>query len=593
MLSGTILVLLAAAMTVWFGPGAAGSGIAELMCILNGVNVPDVIGFKTLFTKIFGTVLAVSGGLAIGKEGPLAHIGANIGVMVSHMPIMFFRCLNNDVYKRQMMSSGISAGVSAAFGAPIGGTLFSYEMSKPNTFWTFGMLWRVFLASSISTFTLSILTSLYLGSPFSLSDQATLKFGKLENEENNLLDIPAAIVIGSICGVLGSLFIFVNTRLAVCRRRCITTGCRRLIEAMFFGLLTAGVFYMVSFARREDCLVKQRTNIDRTFRFYCPDGFYNPFASLIFNTEGGIIRQLLNVPVVIRANNGEQTLSFISILIFFAMWYLFFCLTYGVHVPSGLFLPGLIIGCSVGLLLMQFMVYFQDIKIDKIGGQTYVIIGAAAMIASYTRMTYSLAVIMLETTQAINNFLPIILGIATSLAVARLFNRGLYDYAIRARQMPVLRNNMPASTACLRVRDIIKHRLPTYELELLESVCTVERLYEACQKPFMSFPVVNFAGKVIGMIPKTFIIVLVEQHQWYEHRQIETEHLYKTISDRCSVSSRRSTHKPDDMVDFPVDLNQSLSDTSSRDEDCRSRRNSITIQSFTGEKDFQAAPQTH
>jgi len=263
MISGAILVLLAAAMTIWFGPGAAGSGIAELMCILNGVNVPNTIGFKTLITKIFGTVLAVSGGLAIGKEGPLAHIGANIGVMVSHMPITYFRCLHNDVSKRQMISSGISAGVSAAFGAPIGGTLFSYEMSKPNTFWTFGMLWRVFLASSISTFTLSILTSLYLGSPFSLSDQATLKFGKLESEENNLLDIPAALVIGSICGILGSLFIFINTRLAVCRKRRINTGCRKLFEAIFFAVITAGVFYMVSFARREDCLIKSRTNFDR------------------------------------------------------------------------------------------------------------------------------------------------------------------------------------------------------------------------------------------------------------------------------------------------------------------------------------------
>jgi H+/Cl- antiporter ClcA len=99
-ISGMVLVAIAAAMTIWFGPGASGSGIAELMSILNGVNVPEIIGFKTLITKIFGTVLAVSGGLCIGKEGPLAHIGANIGVMVSHMPVGFFRCLHNDVYKR-------------------------------------------------------------------------------------------------------------------------------------------------------------------------------------------------------------------------------------------------------------------------------------------------------------------------------------------------------------------------------------------------------------------------------------------------------------------------------------------------------------
>lgn len=99
-ISGAILVAIAAIMTIWFGPGASGSGIAELMSILNGVNVPEIIGFKTLITKICGTVLAVSGGLCIGKEGPLAHIGANIGVMVSHMPVGFFRCLHNDVYKR-------------------------------------------------------------------------------------------------------------------------------------------------------------------------------------------------------------------------------------------------------------------------------------------------------------------------------------------------------------------------------------------------------------------------------------------------------------------------------------------------------------
>ena len=169
-LTAVLLVLFAVIMTVKFGPGASGSGIPELMGILNGVNIPDVIGFKTLLTKILATALAVAGGLTVGKEGPLAHIGANIGVMVSHIPVSYFRCLHNDVYKRQMMSSGISAGVSAAFGAPIGGTLFSYEMSKPNTFWTFGMLWRVFLASSISTFTLSLLTSMEQDSPFSLSD---------------------------------------------------------------------------------------------------------------------------------------------------------------------------------------------------------------------------------------------------------------------------------------------------------------------------------------------------------------------------------------------------------------------------------------
>jgi len=79
------------------------------------------------------------------------------------------------------------------------------------------------------------------------------------------------------------------------------------------------------------------------------------------------------------------------------------------------------------------------------------------MLASYTRMTYSLAVIMIETTQSINNFLPITLGIAFSLIVSKLFNRGLYDYAIRLKQLPVLRNHMPAETGRYRVCDVLPH----------------------------------------------------------------------------------------------------------------------------------------
>jgi H+/Cl- antiporter ClcA len=195
----------------------------------------------------------------------------------------------------------------------------------------------------------------------------------------------------------------------------------------------------------------------------------------VFNTEGGIIRQLLNVPVVIKSvNNGEQLLSPTNILIFFFLWYGFFITTYGVHVPSGLFLPGLILGCSVGLLYMQFMVYVMDFEIDRIGGQSYVIIGAAAMLAANSRMTYSLAVIMLETTQSINNFLPITLGIAVALVVGRIFNRSQYDYAIRSKQLPVLQHHMPKETGRMRVREIFLDKIDGgYELEVLESVSTV------------------------------------------------------------------------------------------------------------------------
>ena len=34
--------------------------------------------------------------------------------------------------------------------------------------------------------------------------------------------------------------------------------------------------------------------------------------------------------------------------VFFCGWYFFTIITYGTNVPSGLFLPGMIIGCAIG-----------------------------------------------------------------------------------------------------------------------------------------------------------------------------------------------------------------------------------------------------
>lgn len=130
--------------------------------------------------------------------------------------------------------------------------------------------------------------------------------------------------------------------------------------------------------------------------------------------------------------------------------------TLGVWVPAGIFLPGILIGCSIGILYMDVLVVGFGMNINRIGGQSYIIIGATAFLASYTRLTYSLAVIMLETTQSINNFLPTLLAVAVSISVAKAINRSLYDYAIRMKQMPLLRNHMPSKNTEIRVKELLE-----------------------------------------------------------------------------------------------------------------------------------------
>jgi len=138
------------------GPGANGSGIAELFAYLNGVNYPKLIGWDTLIVKSIAVVVGISAQLCIGKEGPLAHIGANVGIILIYtMPVDIYKYFQNDVHKREFAAAGIACGVSAAFGSPICGTLFVYEISQPSTFWNFGMIWRIFFCSAVSTWTLS------------------------------------------------------------------------------------------------------------------------------------------------------------------------------------------------------------------------------------------------------------------------------------------------------------------------------------------------------------------------------------------------------------------------------------------------------
>ena len=161
--ASAVLVLISSIMTVYWGPGAYGSGVAELIAYLNGVNYPNVFGFETFVTKTIGVVFAVVGGLCVGKEGPLAHIGANIGVFVLYLPLPKFDFFRNDKNKRHLIAAGTSAGVSAAFGAPIGGALFAYEISKPNTFWKFSVVWKVFFSCAMAVFTLAVFNALMGG----------------------------------------------------------------------------------------------------------------------------------------------------------------------------------------------------------------------------------------------------------------------------------------------------------------------------------------------------------------------------------------------------------------------------------------------
>lgn len=116
-------VAAAAALAAWLvqrvSPAAAGSGIPRVEGILRGEQPSG--GDWIIPVKVLGGWLALSAGLALGREGPTVQIGAVIGERVGQR----FKGLKDGWMF--LMSAGAGAGLATAFNAPVGGTLFILE----------------------------------------------------------------------------------------------------------------------------------------------------------------------------------------------------------------------------------------------------------------------------------------------------------------------------------------------------------------------------------------------------------------------------------------------------------------------------------
>ena len=107
--------------------------------------------------------------------------------------------------------------MAAAFGAPIGGVLFSLEEGA--SFWNQGLTWRIFFGSMTSYFVLNMILSTFKGIPGQLSNGGLLNFGSFDNATYGVVELPLYVMIGAIGGILGALYNHINYKLTVFRMR--------------------------------------------------------------------------------------------------------------------------------------------------------------------------------------------------------------------------------------------------------------------------------------------------------------------------------------------------------------------------------------
>ncbi|KAI4348303.1 hypothetical protein L6164_009038 [Bauhinia variegata] len=495
-----VLTLVAAVLCVCFAPTAAGPGIPEIKAYLNGVDTPNMFGVTTLLVKIFGSIGAVSAGLDLGKEGPLVHIGSCIASLLGQggpdnyrVKWRWLRYFNNDRDRRDLITCGSSSGVCAAFRAPVGGVLFALE--EVATWWRSALLWRTFFSTAVVVVVLRAFIEICNSGKCGLFGQGGLIMFDVSNVtvRYHVMDIFPVVIIGVIGGLLGSLYNHLLHKVLRLYNLINQKGrMHKLFLSLAVGLFTSLCQYGLPFLVKctpcgsslpeSECPTNGRSGNFKQFN--CPNGYYNDLATLLLTTNDDAVRNIFS-------SSTPSEFHTFSLLIFFALYCILGLITFGIAVPSGLFLPIILMGSGYGRLLGMLM--GPQTNIDQ---GLFAVLGAASLMAGSMRMTVSLCVIFLELT---NNLLllPItMIVLLIAKTVGDCFNPSIYEIILHLKGLPFLDANPEPWMRNLTVGELVDVKPEVVALQGVEKVaCIVDVLKNTTHN---AFPVVDN-----GVIPPT------------------------------------------------------------------------------------------
>ncbi|XP_023489883.1 H(+)/Cl(-) exchange transporter 4 isoform X5 [Equus przewalskii] len=322
-----LFAFLAVSLVRVFAPYACGSGIPEIKTILSGFIIRGYLGKWTLLIKTVTLVLVVSSGLSLGKEGPLVHVACCCGNFFSSL---FSKYSKNEGKRREVLSAAAAAGVSVAFGAPIGGVLFSLE--EVSYYFPLKTLWRSFFAALVAAFTLRSIN------PF--GNSRLVLFYVEYHTPWYMAELFPFILLGVFGGLWGTLFIRCN--IAWCRRRKTTKlGKYPVLEVIAVTAITAIIAYPNPYTRRST----------------------SELISELFNDCGALessqLCDYINDPNMTRPVDDIPDRP-AGVGVYTAMWQLALALifkivitifTFGMKIPSGLFIPSMAVGAMAGRMV--------------------------------------------------------------------------------------------------------------------------------------------------------------------------------------------------------------------------------------------------
>jgi len=154
--TSVIMIMFASGFVHIVAPQAVGSGIPEMKTILRGVVLKEYLTFRTLLAKIIGLIFTLASGLPLGREGPSVHISSIVATLLSRVITSFKSISENESRTYEMLAAACAVGVAATFYSPIGGVLFSIEVTS--VYFAVRDYWRGFFAAACGAAVWRLLT---------------------------------------------------------------------------------------------------------------------------------------------------------------------------------------------------------------------------------------------------------------------------------------------------------------------------------------------------------------------------------------------------------------------------------------------------
>ncbi|XP_057594776.1 chloride channel protein 2 isoform X2 [Hippopotamus amphibius kiboko] len=423
-----VLITFSAGFTQILAPQAVGSGIPEMKTILRGVVLKEYLTLKTLVAKVIGLTCALGSGMPLGKEGPFVHIASMCAALLSKFLSLFGGIYENESRNTEMLAAACAVGVGCCFAAPIGGVLFSIEVTS--TFFAVRNYWRGFFAATFSAFIFRVLAV------WNRDEETITALFKTRFRLDfpfDLQELPAFAVIGIASGFGGALFVYLNRKIVQVMRKQKTINRflmkKRLLFPALVTLLISTLTFPPGFGQFMAGQLSQKETL------------VTLFDNRTWVRQG--LMEELEPPGTSQAWNPPRANVFLTLVIFILMKFWMSALATTIPVPCGAFMPVFVIGAAFGRLVGESMAaWFPDgIHTDgstyRIVPGGYAVVGAAALAGAVTH-TVSTAVIVFELTGQIAHILPVMIAVILANAVAQSLQPSLYDSIIRIKKLPYL-----------------------------------------------------------------------------------------------------------------------------------------------------------